>query len=106
MIYQLNKIKEKNIAIRLSELESIESVELVKDMVKWVWIDCFTKFPLTKDIYKKIRNFGLKICLVSPELQSHNISMIEEIKNILKNNNYNVDAICTKIYNVDLWNCE
>jgi hypothetical protein len=103
MIYQLNKIGEKNIAVRFSEFESIESVEAVKDMVKWVWVDCFTHFPLTREIYNKIKKCNLKICLVSPELQGHNIEMIYEFKKIIKENNFHIDAICTKHYSVELW---
>lgn len=103
MIYQLNKINEKNIAIRFSEFESIESVMLVKDMVKWVWVDCFNDFPLTPESYKKIKDANLKICLVSPELQSHNIIRIQEFKDIIKKNKFEIDAICTKHYNIDLW---
>ena len=59
MIYQLNKINERNIAIRFSEFESIESVKLVKNMVEWVWIDCFNNFPLDKNSYYQIK----KSCL-------------------------------------------
>tara|TARA_B110001450_G_scaffold254674_1_gene280519 strand:+ start:469 stop:1086 length:618 start_codon:yes stop_codon:yes gene_type:complete len=103
MIYQLNKFGEKNIAIRFSEFESIESVKLVKDMVKWVWVDCFTKFPLDAKTYNKIKNFGLKICLVSPELQGYNIERIQEFKEIIKNNYFEIDAVCTKYYNIKLW---
>lgn len=103
MIYNLNKINEKNIAIRLSEFESIESIELVKNMVSWVWIDCFNKFPLTKNIYNKIKQLNLKICVVSPELQNHDISRIEEFKRIIIDNDFKIDAICTKKYNINLW---
>ena len=103
MIYQLNKIGEKNIAIRYSEFESIENVILAKDMVKWVWVDCFNKFPLTKEHYDIIKSFNLKICLVSPELQGHDIDMISEFKNIINVNNFEIDAICTKSYNIEKW---
>ena len=103
MIYQLHKLGENNIAIRFSEFESIESVLLVKHMVKWVWVDCFTHFPLTKAIYEKFKQYNLKICLVSPELQGHNIEMIDDFKKIIKENNFHIDAICTKHYNIKLW---
>lgn len=103
MIYQLNKIKENNIAIRYSEYESIESVKRVKDMVKWVWIDCFTKLPLDKETYEIIKEMNLKICIVSPELQNHNIKMIDTFKDIINSNNFKIDAICSKIYNVQKW---
>lgn len=103
MIYQLNKINEKNIAIRVSEFEPIESVEKVKDMVKWVWIDCFNDFSLDKNTYNIIKKLGLKICLVSPELQGHRIDKIQVFKNIIKKNNFEIDAICTKSYNIKYW---
>ena len=103
MIYQLNKINEKNIAIRFSEFESIESVELVRNMVKWVWVDCFNNFPLNTHAYWKIKLAGLKICIVSPELQNHNIERINEFKTIIRNNNFEIDAICTKEYNINKW---
>ena len=104
MIYQLNKINEKNIAIRFSEFETIESVEKVKNMVKWVWVDCFNDFPLDQKSYTTIKKLGLKICLVSPELQGHDITMVDTIKNIIDSNNFHIDAICTKYYNIKLWN--
>lgn len=106
MIYHLNEYyDEQNIAIRFSEYEPIESVLRVKDMVKWVWIDCFTKFPLTPESYKHIKEAGLKICLVSPELQGHSNSkdMITEIKEEIEMNGYDIDGICAKDYNINLW---
>ena len=103
MIVQLNKIGEKNISIRFSEYESIESILLVKNMVKWVWIDCFNKFPLNTEKYNLIKDNNLKICIVSPELQSHNLNKIDDFKKIIIKNNYNIDAICTKYYNIKLW---
>lgn len=103
MIYQLNKFGEKNIAVRFSEYESIESVILVKNMVKWVWIDCFNKFPLDKKSYNLIKNAGLKICIVSPELQGHDINRISEFRNYILDNNFEIDAICTKYYNIKKW---
>lgn len=106
MIYQLSQIGEKNIAIRFSEYESFESVELAAPMVSWVWIDCFQNFPLTPEVYHKIKELGLKICLVSPELQGHSVNRINEFRNIILDNNFEIEAICTKYYNIDLWKYE
>ena len=103
MIYQLNNQNEHNIAIRFSEFESIETIELVKNMVKWVWVDCFTDMPLNKDNYTRIKQLGLKICLVSPELQGHSLDKIEKFKQIIVENDLKIDAICTKYYNIPLW---
>jgi len=104
MIYSLSNNGEKQIAIRFSEFESIESVLLMKNRVTWVWVDCFNNFPLDKCNYKKIKDCGLKICLVSPELQKHNIERIREFKKIIYKNNFKIDAICTKVYNINKWN--
>lgn len=103
MIYQLSKNDETNIAIRFSEFESIESIKLVKNMVKWVWIDCFNNFPLNEESYNIIKNLGLKICIVSPELQGYNTDRIREFKKIINDNKFEIDAICTKYYNIKLW---
>ena len=103
MIYQLSKNDEINIAIRFSEFESIESIKLVKNMVKWVWIDCFNNFPLNEESYNIIKNLGLKICIVSPELQGYNTDRIREFKKIINDNKFEIDAICTKYYNIKLW---
>ena len=103
MIIDLHKNGIKNIAIRYSEFESIESVLLVKDKVSWIWVDCFTKLPLDKDIYNIFKNANLKICIVSPELQKHSINMITDFKKQLEGDNIEVDAICTKSYNIQYW---
>jgi tripartite-type tricarboxylate transporter receptor subunit TctC len=34
---------------------------------EWVWVDCFTKLPLTREVYAQLKKH-FKICLVSPEL--------------------------------------
>ena len=103
MIYNLHKLGENNIAIRYSEFESIETIDLVKHMVKWVWVDCFQNFPLDIISYNKIKKFGLKICLVSPELQGHDIKNIKVFKEIIIKNNFKIDAICTKFSNIKYW---
>ena len=103
MIYQLSMKGERNIAIRYSEYESIESVLKMKDKVEWVWVDCFTKLPLDYNIYSLLLKNNFKLCLVSPELQKHNINYIQKFKKQLQDNNIIMDAICTKIYNIEKW---
>lgn len=103
MIYQLSKNGEKNIALRFSEYESLESILMMKNKVKWVWVDCFTKFPLDSKSYNILQNYGFKICLVSPELQSHSIEWINKYCDDLKQKNIIPDMICTKVYNIEKW---
>ena len=92
MINKLSKITNK-IALRFSEFEGIDTIELMKNKIEWVWVDCFNIFPLTSELYLKIKNMKLKICIVSPELQGHNNDFIIDF------NNFDIDAICTKKWN-------
>lgn len=84
------------IAARLSEFESIETVLALKNRIEWVWIDCFTHYPLTPDVYQKLKSTHLKLCLVSPELVRGDKNEIREVISFLKNNSYSIDAVCTK----------
>lgn len=90
---------EDNIAVRYSEYEPIEFVLAFKGKVKWVWIDYFTKNPLTVESYLILKNAGFKLCIVSPELQGHSINTIEKYKRQLKK--MDISAVCTK--RPDLW---
>ena len=100
MIFKLSKITNK-IAIRFSEFESLESVLKMKNKIQWVWVDCFTKFPLDIDTYKILKK-DFKLCYVSPELQNQE-SKIVEYKNKFKNQKMIPDAICCKVYNINLY---
>jgi hypothetical protein len=102
MIYLLSKNGEKNIALRFSEFEGLDTILNMKNKVKWIWVDCFTKLPINQENYKLLKNEGFKFCLVSPELQGQD-EKIEKYKNYMENNNIVFDAICTKIYNIDRW---
>jgi hypothetical protein len=103
MIYLLNKeYKNNNIACRFSEYENINFFLENKDMFSTVWIDCFTKFPLNKEIYDLIKKEQKKICIVSPELQKQP-EKIEIYRNYMIENNIIPDMICTKEYNIYKW---
>lgn len=86
------------IAVRFSEYEPIEFVMAFKNKVEWVWIDCFNNLPLNQSNYDLLKQ-NFKICLVSPELQGHDLNRIEEFKIQLKD--MKIDAVCTK--RPDLW---
>lgn len=102
MIYQLSNKNEKNIALRFSEFEGLDTIIKMKDKVKWVWIDCFTKNPLTLEIYNQLKNMNYKLCFVSPELQNQ-LEKIEAYKRYFQENNIALDMICTKYYNINKW---
>lgn len=102
MIYQLSSEGEKNCAIRFSEFESLDTIMNMKNRVKWVWIDCFTKNPLTPSTYKLLKDSGFKLCFVSPELQNQP-KKLQLYRDYFVENNIKLDMICTKSYNIDTW---
>ena len=102
MIHTLSKEGEKNIALRYSEYESLESVLKMQGRARWVWVDCFHNFPLDKNTYDQLKLAGFKLCLVSPELQGRDQD-IEIYKEQMKNEGIIFDAICTKSFNAKRW---
>ncbi len=93
----------KNSSIRISEFETIDRAVMLGKYTKWLWIDHFNKFPLSKKEIIKLNSLGFKFCIVSPELISRsNLSKkIYLIKNAFRNAKTSIDAVCTK--NEKLW---
>lgn len=91
-----------NLAVRFSEREPIEYALAFSGKAKWVWVDSFTYLPMDEEIYAKLKGAGFKICLVSPELQKHSMSLIEDYRKQIAG--LDVDAVCTK--RPDIWGQE
>ncbi|MDA9141046.1 hypothetical protein N9O22_03720 [Gammaproteobacteria bacterium] len=102
MIYQFSNENQKNIALRFSEFESIETILNMSGKVDWVWVDCFTKLPMTQETYQILKKEGFKICLVSPELQGQK-DKINTYKNYLSDVGIKLDAVCSKRENFNIW---
>ncbi len=102
MIFSLSLHNEKNIALRYSEFEGMDTIRNMRGNVDWVWVDCFTRFPLNKKIEVELHEMGYKLCLVSPELEGRE-SDIEIYKNQIKKEGILFDAVCTKSYNIKRW---
>ena len=94
MINSLSNSGEKNIALRFSEFEGIDTIINMKNKVNWIWVDCFSKFPLSIDNFYLLKSMGYKLCLVSPELQGHSKNIQDKL--IEKMKLIPFDAICTK----------
>ena len=93
---------ERRCAVRISEYENIETVLSLSNMVDWVWVDCFTDFPLDIDDNARLKNAGFKICIVSPELQGRSDkSHVMEFRRKIESLDIIGDAVCTKY--PDLW---
>ncbi len=89
-------------AVRVSEFESIQTALTLAGKVDWVWVDCFTQFPLSHDDARKLQEAGFKLCLVSPELQGRDAETeIAQLAQLLQERNIRAEAVCTK--RPDLW---
>ena len=96
------KSGERRCAVRVSEFESIDTALSLAPMIDWAWIDCFSKFPLTGNEASLLKDCGLKLCIVSPELHGGNAEVkIKEMRELLSSGDIQVDAVCTK--RPDLW---
>ena len=64
-IFKSIKKKQRNIAIRFSEIEPISNAKILHKYFNWIWIDTITKLPVDKDNLKIIKKYNS--CLVCPE---------------------------------------
>jgi hypothetical protein len=93
---------EQRCAIRVSEFESIQTALTLAGKVGWVWVDCFTHFPLSSDDATALQDAGFKLCLVSPELQGRDAELeISQLTQLLVEREIRADAVCTK--RPELW---
>ena len=84
-------------ACRVSEYESLSTVENLAQMCEWVWLDSFHSGQSTLDMVSRLKDLGLRICLVSPELHgAHREGETAELIHEIKSTNSNIDAVCTK----------
>ena len=102
MMVTLSLQGETRMAIRLSEYEGLDTAERMAGKFDWVWIDCFTVFPLDRLAYEKLRCWGYKLCLVSPELQGRPDDILT-MKQQLFDLGMVMDAVCTKKEQQFLW---
>ena len=97
-----SQLGERRCAVRVSEFESIATALALSGKIDWVWVDCFTHFPLSGKDANLLQNAGFKLCLVSPELQGRSAEAeIPELADLLRKYSIHPEAICTK--RTELW---
>ena len=97
-----SKAGERRCAVRVSEFESVESAMILAGRVDWVWVDCFTRFPLSNSDATRLQGAGFKLCVVSPELQGRNAETeVPILYDIMSERQIIPNAVCTK--RPDLW---
>lgn len=105
MIYLLSNMGEKKIALRFSEYEGMDTVRAMAGKIDWIWVDTFTRLPVTKDIFAEMKELGYKLCMVSPELQGQP-EKIESYKEQIKREGMAFDAVCSKACCMGKWKGE
>ena len=89
---------ERRCAVRVSEFESVETALTLSGKVDWVWVDCFSRFPLSASDAKHLTEAGFKLCIVSPELQGPvDVQAIPRLCATLKEQGIQPHAVCTKV---------
>lgn len=93
---------ERRCAIRVSEFETVETALTLAGKIDWVWVDCFTRFPLKRADGRRLVDAGFKLCLVSPELQGRtDPGEIAAMRALCAEEEIDIAAVCTK--RPDLW---
>lgn len=96
---------ERRCAIRVSEFESVATALTLAGQIDWVWVDCFTRFPLALEEAQQLAAAGFKLCIVSPELQGRDAATeVPALATLLCAQGVRPDAVCTK--RPDLWERE
>ena len=90
----------RNIAIRYSEFESIETIKNFIGLLDWVWIDTFTKLPLNEKSISILKNFNT--CLVCPE-RWHRPQDIVLYQKKLKKLDFNLTGVMTSKETISEW---
>lgn len=97
-----SRLGEHRCAVRVSEFESVETALSLAGKVNWVWVDCFTRFPLDGGDAARLKDAGFRLCLVSPELQGRDAALeIPQMIRLLAEQGIVAEAVCTK--RPDLW---
>lgn len=88
-------------AVRFSDLESLDTAKNTRERVKWLWVDSFENSPISPSAANEVKELGLKVCVVSPELHGNDPQLITNTQETIFRTGFPVDAVCTKFPN--LW---
>ncbi len=93
---------ERRCAVRVSEFETVDTALSLAGTIDWVWVDCFTRFPLDAAGAARLTGAGFKLCLVSPELQGRDAATaVPALRAEAEALGVPLAAVCTK--RPELW---
>ena len=85
-------------AVRVSEYESIDTALALTGFCRWIWVDCFSKFPLIREDIDRLKEADFMLCLASPELHGGDAHrLIPAMRADLARVGVQVDAVCSKL---------
>ena len=102
MIKLLTDLGVRQVALRFSELEGLDTIRNMAGRAEGGWGDCFTKVPIDQESFRELKSLGYKLCFVSPELEAQE-EKLPLYKQYLKEQGIIFDAICTKSYHIKDW---
>jgi hypothetical protein len=102
MVIAMARRQEMKIALRFSEYEGLDTIRSMKQLINWVWVDCFSRTPLTSAAFSEIESLGLRVCIVSPELQGRPDDLDSHIE-YFQSQKIRPHMVCSKIYNLHRW---
>lgn len=101
-LIRTTRMGERRCAVRVSEFEQLDTAMTLAGKADWIWVDCFTRFPLSSQDAATLKQGGFKLCLVSPELQGRDAEAeIPLMRRLLAELGITADAACTK--RPELW---
>jgi hypothetical protein len=95
---------ERRCAVRVSEFEALDTALALAGKIDWVWVDCFTRFPLDERGWRRLKDAGFRLCLVSPDLVGR-VSEAEILAQRALFAEWGVepDAVCSKLGMIPAW---
>ncbi len=102
MIHLLSEAGEKNIAVRYSEYEGMDTIAAMAGKVDWIWVDTFHTLPIDHTTFMRMKEMGYQLCLVSPELQGQP-EKAELYMQQIQAEGIRFDAVCSKMDMIEKW---
>lgn len=83
--------------VRLSEYESIETIEALPVAPRWVWVDSFTGVLPDPRTLRRLSDGGFRLMAVSPELQGRDFEAGQrQLVEVFVKAGVPLDGVCTK----------
>lgn len=99
-LFSASEKGEQNIAVRFSEKEPIENVNLFINKVTWIWIDTISKLPINFENIETLNFFNS--CIVCPSRWGRESDIIL-IKNEIRDLGFSPTCIMTELKYIKYW---